>query len=253
VSQPTLLVSAGIALLGAVAYAYVAARLLRRKGLGRGDALAMRCFAVWWSALAFNLGLVAPIYWAGGVDALTLPWQVASSILQRVLLAVSLVGLMAYLLYLLTGRTRIPVLAAIYAGYVALLMGSMAYQQPNGLLVLRWRTDLTYARAGPLGSELLSLFLIILPPVAASIAYLRLFFRVADRTQRYRIAVVSAALLVWWVVAVLAGQRGLLDNGPLQITGRALGAASALAVLSAFAPPAWVQRRFGVEPYPNAG
>ncbi len=250
-AQETLALAGAVAVTGGLSYGYVALRLGRRTGLAGDDSRAMRCFALWWSALGLNLLLVGPLYWIASVGALTLPVQLASSVLQRLLLAVSLVGLMAYLLYLLTGRARIGVLATIYAAYVALLLTSLVEQQPTGVQVLAWRTDLAYARRAPLWSEALSFLLIVLPPVASSVAYLRLLPRMGDRTQRYRTALVSASLLVWWVVAVVAGQPGLLDNGPLQIAARLLSIASALAVLSAFMPPAWVRRRLGVEAYPG--
>lgn len=249
--QSTLLVAGAVDAAAAAAYGVVAWRLARRRPLDAGDALAMRCFALWWSALAANLALVAPVYFLAAFGGLGLPIQLASSVVQRVLLALSLVGLMAYLLYLLTGRARIAVLAAVYTAYVGLLLASLVYQQPRGVEALAWRTDLAYARQAPLWSELASFFLIVLPPVASSVAYLRLLPRMSDRTQRYRTAMVSAALLVWWTVAVVAGQPTLLDVGALQIVARLLSVVAAMAVLSAFTPPAWVRRRFGVEAYPG--
>jgi hypothetical protein len=110
----------------------------------------------------------------------------------------------------------------------------------------RWRTGLSFARAAPLWTSLASLALVVLPPVAASVAYFRLIFRVDDAGQRYRIATVSASLIVWWVVAVAAGQSRLLDNEAVQLAARVLGVAAALGVLVAYSPPAWVRRRLGI-------
>lgn len=251
-TQATLLLSSGITLVVGATYGYVALQLANRQDLRDASRSAVQLFALWWAALGVNLVLVALVDFAAAMGVLTFGWQMADSILQRGLLALSLVGLMAYLLYVLTGRTRILLLSSVYTLYFLFLMGTLVTQQPTDVSVLRWRTDLAYARPPAVWSQGVSILFILVPPVLASIAYLRLLPSVQDRSRRYRIVVVSSSILVWWVAAVIAGLPALLDNEVVQVLGRSLSVASAFAVLAAFRPPVWVKRRYGIQDYESA-
>lgn len=240
----TLVLAGVVALVAAAMYAYVAWRLVHGRKLPPRP-LAM--FAMWWGALSANMGLVAVTYLLGAFDALTFEIQLVDSYLQRLLLSISMVGLMHYLLFLLTGRDLLRPLVILYAAYFTLVTGMMFYQQPTEVFVGDWRTDLRFARDSAPWMPALGLALILLPPVGAALAYFRLFFRVRDNTRRWRIALVSWAIVGWWAVAVWAGQRDVLDNGPLQSIHRALSLLAAYVVLIAYAPPAWARRRWGIE------
>lgn len=240
----TLAIAGTIALLAATMYAYVALRLVR----GRGPTpRALSMFALWWAALAINMGLVGVTYLLGAAGALTFEIQLVDSYLQRLLLAVSMVGLMEYLLFLLTGRDLLLPIVVLYAAFFGLSSAAMFWQTPDGLFVGEWRTDITYAREAPRWIPLVNLGAILLPPVGAALAYFRLFFRVPDNTRKWRIALVSWAIVGWWAVAVWAGQRDALDNGLLQSGHRMLSLLAAYSVLAAYAPPRWAQRRWGVQ------
>jgi hypothetical protein len=249
VTQPTLLLAGGVALCVGAAYGYVATQLTRRAVEDDEARRALRSFALWWGALGVNLGVVAAIYFVAAFGGVPLELQIADSILQRLLLAVSMVGLVDYMLFVTTGRHRMTSIILAYGAYFAWSLAMMIYAHPVAVLYGRWRTDLVYANSEPPGAPLVGLAFIVLPAVVGALAYLRLYFRATHRSQKYRIAVVSSALLVWWVVAVAAGQRQLLEVDWLQVGQRFLGLLAAFAVLAAFRPPAWVRAKWGVEAY----
>lgn len=242
----TLMFAGFIAFAAAVVYGYVGTTLGRRSATSPEGRRAMRFFALWWWALAANIGLVGVTYLLGSLGNLTLEVQIVDSYLQRVLLAISMVGLMQYLLYALTGRDLTRLLVAIYAGYAIVLTWDFFRQDPSALYVGAWRTDVVGA-ADPLPAmRLVSLAAIVLPPIIASALYFRLAFRVDDTSASYRIALVSGSIAVWWIIAVVAGQSTALEIGWLQTANRLLSLVAALLVLAAYRPPTWVQRRFGV-------
>ena len=243
---PTLLAAGGIAVLVAASYAYVAWTLWGRSGSG-APRRALAYFALWWGALAANLAGVAATYFLGAFDALTLPAQLAASNVQRMLLSLSMTGLVAYLLIVLTGRDHFRPLAVVYGAYYALSAYSMMRARPVGVFVGSWRTDLTYAGEGAPWLPAVNLLVLVLPPLACGAAFAWAGRRVGDATQRYRMRVVAFAVVFWWGVAVAAGQRALLDVDAVQAAHRLLSLLAALLVLAAYRPPGWARRRFGVE------
>lgn len=246
----TLLIAAAIAIVVAAAYAYVAWELWRRGGFEPGRR-PLWYFAVWWGALAANLAGVAVTYVLAANGALDLPTQVASSHLQRLLLCVSMTGLVAYLLFVLTGRDLLRPLAVVYAAYFAISIYSLAAAEPQGVFVGAWRTDIEYATEPPAWTNLVSLALIVAPPILCGIAFL-VASRRASRPQQYRMRLVSFAIVFWWVIAVAAGQRALLDVDAFQALHRFLSLLAALVVLAAYHPPRWARQRLGAETYPVA-
>ncbi|MFA5861055.1 MAG: hypothetical protein WDA16_05110, partial [Candidatus Thermoplasmatota archaeon] len=115
VAQSTLFIAGSIALLAGATYGHVALQLARRPGLSGDSRSAIRLFALWWGALGANLVVVALASFAATFGTLTFGWQMADSILQRGLLSLSLVGLMGYMFYVLTGHTRLLLLSTAYA------------------------------------------------------------------------------------------------------------------------------------------
>lgn len=249
--RATLAVAGIIAIVVGLAYSYVAMRLVQRPAAAPAAKRALSFFAMWWAGLALNITLVGGTYLAGAFGVLTFEMQLIDSFLQRLLLTISLVGLMYYLLYLLTGRDLFVPLAVAYGAYFLLLTYTFFAGDPSGLFVGDWRTDVTFSQPTNRFNGILTLAFVILPPVVASLAYFRLFFRMDDASMRWRIALVSWAIVGWWAVAVVAGQRAALDNGPLQSFHRLLSLAAALLVLAAYHPPAWARQRWGLHAAPD--
>lgn len=248
-SSATLLAAGGVALAVAAVYAHMGRRVLQRNGSSRGSARAMHAFAPWWGALAANMLLGGLFMLGAALGWQDLGLQVGYAVFQRFLLVLSLVGLMGYLLYLLTGRDLLAPLAVAYAGFFVFLLAAMLLSQPTGVYIGEWRTDLLYAGSAPRWMQVVNLAALLGPPVGGALAYFRLYFRLHDPTQRYRIALVSWALIAWWVVAVMAGQHEMFGSQGFQVVNRFLGLGAALVILAAFEPPGWARRRWGVRPF----
>lgn len=243
--EPTLVLAGVLALSAGGVYLYVARRLPAPTE-PPGSRRAMRMFSLWWYALALNITLVGLTYFVGASGALTLEVQFASSHLQRLLLAVSMVGIMQYMLYLLTGRDLFVPLVALYGSYFLVLSYTLLAQQPVDVYLGPWRTDIVFARPDIPGMRIAGLAVILGPPVVCALLYLRLGLRAPNASRRWRSILVSVSLLLWWAIAVVAGQRALLDHAPLQALNRILSVVAALAVLAAYSPPQWAQRRWGI-------
>src|SRR5687767_10035349 len=106
-SSATLAMAGIIALVVGTSYALVAWSLNRRDGIRPESQRALRFFAVWWGALGVNIVLAGALYVFAAFRTPPLWLQVADSVLQRLLLAYSMIGLMAYLSFVATGRDRL--------------------------------------------------------------------------------------------------------------------------------------------------
>lgn len=245
-SSATLLVAGVVALVVAAVYAHVGRQVVRRNGSSPGAVDAMQAFALWWWALALNITFGAVFILGAALGWTDLALQVTYAFFQRLLVVVGLVGLMSYLLYLLTGRSFAGPLVVYYGVFYTLLVYGVVAGSPTAVYVGDWRTDLVYGTPSPRWFTLLNFAMLVGPPVAGALAYFRLFFRLHDPTQRYRVALVSWALIVWWVVAVLAGQHEMFGSQVFQVVNRFLGLGAALVILAAFQPPAWIRDHWGV-------
>jgi hypothetical protein len=110
----------------------------------------------------------------------------------------------------------------------------------------RWGTTVAYRSqiTGPL--FLLILLLLVVPQILAGLAYFTLYFRVQDATQRYRILLVSWSIVIWFGSALVASFAGLSNYDWWQIVNRLIGLAATLTILTAYRPPRWIKRRYGI-------
>lgn len=244
-ARPTLLVAAVLAAGVALVYLQVGRVLLSRLATGEMRR-ALLLFSVWWSATAINILLGSLTNAAAAFGWTSLPLQTAYIIVQRLLLCVALVGLLHYLLVLVRGRSKLAWLCVFYGAYFLFLVATVYRNQPIGVFVGDWRTDLVYARpdTGPGISELLSLIVLVVPTVGLSLAALVVARRLppSEEAQRNRLMLVGMALTIWWLVAVLAGQRQALDEDWYQIFNRVLDLGMALVILVAYKTPTWLRR-----------
>jgi hypothetical protein len=243
--HPTLAVAAVVALAAAVVYLHVGRVFLARHRSGDvGNALGM--FALWWIATGMNIAIASGFIAAAAFGWTDLDLQVTYAILQRLLLGLSMVGLVHYLLVVVRGHAAVRPLVAFYGAYTVLLLAMLNANQPVGVYVGDWRTDLEYADedALPPWVTLLSAAWLIVPPVALAIRAIVVARRLppSQRGQRNRITLVGLAIVAWWVVAVLAGQREAFGAEFFQLFNRFLGLSMALVVLAAYSPPAWMRR-----------
>jgi hypothetical protein len=244
-AHPTLAAAAAIAAFSAVVHLHVGRAFLRRPAATPDRALALRMFALWWLATGLNILLASGFIAAASLGWTDLRLQLSYAVVQRLLLALALAGLVHYLLALVRGRASLLPVVLFYSGYFFLLVGSLYASDPVGVYVGDWRTDLVYADhdAGAPWLGVLNGLALIVPPVGLSIAAMVLARRLAPRgPQRNRIMLVGTALVAWWVVAAVAGQQEAFGNESFQVFNRLLGLSMALVVLAAYRSPAWLRR-----------
>lgn len=244
-AHPTLAAAAAIAAFSAVVHLHVGRAFARRPAATPARVLALRMFALWWLATGANILLASGFIAAAALGWTDLRLQLTYAVLQRLLLAMALAGLVYYLLVLIRGRaSMIPVLL-FYFAYFGLLLVSLYGSEPVGVYVGHWRTDLAYSRQG-FGDPWLSLLnglALIVPPVGLSVAAMVTARRLPRRhPQRNRIMLVGTSLVAWWVVAAVAGQQEAFGNESFQVFNRLLGLSMALVVLAAYRSPEWLRR-----------
>jgi hypothetical protein len=244
------------ALLFAVAgsiYALVGRVAIRRRVHGEGQ-LASTLFGVWWFALAGLQGISALVRVLAAMGHLTLPTYTAITSVSLLVFSAAIWALVYYLFYILTGSRRVLIpLTVFYSLYYASLVYLVAYQVPNGVHVSPWDVRILYERevgGAPLAAIVLAL---LVPPLIGALGYARLYFRVEDATQRYRIGLVSATIAVWFGVALFAWSIDIGAAPWWQFVSRLIGLAAALLIYAAYRPPGWVRRRYGVRPIDGPG
>lgn len=243
----TLLLDAAFLILTATIYAYVGRVTLRRHVGGEGQ-LAATLFGIWWFALAVLQANGALNRAIAAFGALELAFFTTTTYVGMLVLSVALWALVYYLFYLLTGSRRVLLpITAFYILFYAALLYLIAYREPIGIEETAWRVALEYRHevAKPALTGLV--LALILPPLVGAIGYARLFFRVDDPTQRYRIGLVSATIGGWFGTVLVAWMVELSAQPWWQLVSRSIGLLAALLIYTAYHPPGWVRRRYGIE------
>lgn len=218
----------------------------RRRPTGSGR-LAASAFAAWWFLLGLiTLGAMANLI-VVGLWSWSLPAYLAYFHLLLLAIVAALAALMYYLVFLFTGRRAawIPIFGA-YGAYYGAIVYYLAVAAPSGISPGRLGVELEYANdlTHHWSTTVLGLLLIV-PPLVAAVAYFSLFFRVPERSQKFRIGAVGGAFALWFG-ASLAVSR-LTDWGGTdgwRIGSSAVALAASSLVYIAFQPPPWLQRRF---------
>ena len=247
-STTTLALSAAGSFLTAMLYLYIG-HVLRGRQVSSDARLANGMFVLWWQALG-ALGLlgvgILVLYMAD-----SLPLWLYRSYVTLVLLGlfVALWGLQFYLVYLYTGSRRSFVPLGVFYGL--LFIGTLALIEymgsPEGLTDNGWAIEVDpeppeLGLAFGLGFTLL----IIGPQLVAAIAYARLFSKTRDRTQRYRIALITGSIIVWFGSSLVATGAQASDDLTYQLFSRIISIAGALVILMAYKPPQWIRAKYGI-------
>ncbi|TAK12138.1 MAG: hypothetical protein EPO32_09755 [Anaerolineae bacterium] len=238
------LLGAGLAFLAAGLYGFVGLRMGRRVFENPEERLAWNAFRTWWLALAAvtALGALPSVAAVLGVREL---WLFLSfTIFNLFGTCLALWGLLYYLVFLFTGnrRTLWP-LAGFYLLFFFGLLAYIFYSGPAGLEERAFSVAIRYERPISGIYLILVLLFLVLPQIIASLAYFRLFFRVREPDLRYRIAVVSWAIIMWFGLGLLAPLVGLSRLEWWPLASRGIGLLAALAIYFAYFPPIAVQRR----------
>ncbi len=250
-------ISIGLAILSGIVYAAVGYQVGRRPA--SPDArLAKRMFQAWWYGLA-ALSVFTPL--VAIMTTLNLDSLDTMLVLVQILLIVifaAIAGLVYYLLYLYTGRQWI---LGVAAGYFLVMVVWLEYILVAAQIA-SWgvppdggaKTFLDAAgqrmQTDPVQGILFGL-LVAVPPLLSAAAFFLLYFKVNTPEQKYRIAVVAAALVVWFGVSLVGTLTGLSRNlatrEAWQLTNSVVALCAAAAVYLAYKPPAWIRRKLGLE------
>lgn len=250
---PTLLLDAGFLLAMGLIYAYVGALTWRRKTGGEAQ-LASDLFATWWFALAASTATTAATRVLGFAGVTQPAAYVALTLLGLLAVCIALWGLLYYLLYLFTGRRRVLVLvSAFYSAFFAWIVYLTSARPVTGVAIGAWKVEVLYA--GTLAPGVLTAFVVLLalPPVLGAFAYARLYFRVEETTQRYRIGLVAGTIVVWFSATLVAYAFGATGGLAWQLGSRLIALGASALLYFAYRPPAWVRRRYGVRALDEPG
>jgi hypothetical protein len=239
-------------LLSAGIYAAVA-RMVGARPVAARAVQARRAFALWWNVLAL-LSLYGAFADAVSMaERWTVPLLVAATHVLLLAILLALGGLLYYLVYLYTGAEGAwkPILA-FYGLFWASLVYYIEWLRPDGIQAGAITPQLHYLHdpKADAFAPLLGL-LLILPILGGAVAYLTLFFKAQDRTQRYRIAVVSLSILLWFGFSLVGSLAGVSQSLEWIVLSRAISIGAAASVYAAYRPPRWVQRRWGVQGIPT--
>lgn len=231
--RPTLLLTGTFALAIALVYLRIGA-IVARRPLDPHDAAPWRAFAGWWFGVGANVGLTGVFTIVAAVGVTALPWFLVQAHVERLLLAVSLWCLLAYLTFIHRGDRRLWGPLVVYAiALWALTTYLLVLRAPDHVLIHAWarpRVDGSGTRPPLLG--ITALFLVVAPPVLFAALNLRLRRLIPDRARRRRITTLSAGIVVWILVATVAYE--LATVAWLQIVNRAVGLLAALAMFHAY-------------------
>lgn len=245
--QPTLMIGTIFSLASAGVYFYVGHSLSQRHVASQEARLAWDLFVAWWYALAGASVVTGGLNLLGGLGITSLPLFLTLTQVAVLILCIALFSLMYYLVYLFTGNRRMFMpLILIYSAYYILLMYYINLSTPNDVSIGRWNVSLTFQQqvTGPLVT--LFAILLIFPQVIAGFAYFTLYFRVKENTQKYRVAVVSWSIIIWFLSSSIASLSGFSEADWWQILSRLIGLGATLAILMAYQPIPWIKQRLGV-------
>jgi hypothetical protein len=255
-TQLTLLTSAALSFIAAAVYAYVGLRLSRRQ-VSQPSALAWKLFVVWWAGIAATTTLGGVQTLLGLAGALTPGLLLGIGVVNDILISIALWGLLYYLLYLFTGRRALlwP-LSAIYIAFFALIVEFIGTTPAFGVKTNGWTFSANYGQssAALLANPVIQLIIVMLlvPQIIGALAYFSLYFRLQDPTRRYRVFVVSWAIILWFGSPFIALGAGLstdtqtLVGDAYQLASRLIGLGAAIAILMAYLPPPSLRRRYGL-------
>lgn len=249
------LVSAGL-------YAFIGFSLGRKTFDDKTSAQAWNAFRIWWFAMAINnvLNLLSVGLFSQGITDLNV--HLAIKVANIVAPSVALWGLLSYLVYVFTGNRRANmVLTIFYVLFaIALIYGTLALQ-PTGVRMDEWNTALDNRITGEQLGEAASwaialsfLLAIALPPFLAAIGFFMLYFRVKERSQKYRSIMVPAGIIIIFGFSVILplllypfGVR-VSEVSWWPVTIRALGVLALIMIYWAYYPPRFIQKTLQVTP-----
>jgi hypothetical protein len=236
---------------GAIAAAiYLAVgRRVAQRAVSPVSRAAARSFSLWWRIIGLISAAAALAGVATLLEAWTVPALATFGILVLLAALAALACLLHFLVFVYTGWQRAWVgVAVFYAGCFAALLHLLLWADPVGLREGATGPQLVFAHDLQDNPYVRVLGVVLtLPIVAATVAYATLFFRDRDPTVRYRVALTSVSLAVWFVFPLANTLAGTRPSLALAAASRLIGLLGAAGVYLAYHPPAAVRRRWGVD------
>lgn len=217
---------------GAILFVVVG-RTIQRRHVSPAARSAQMAFVSWWYGLAAVSAVGTVLALPGFPRDLTL-FLLLTVVLLAVLCA-ALAGLLHYLVFLYTNRNLLPALATGYVALFALLIAFILMGQPDGFEETPRGVALHYANpvdSGPL--YILVVVLFIVPPVAASLAYLSLYWKTPDPMLKRRILLVSLSIAVWFGSSVVGLAPQTQQTVWWTLTSQLISLAAAATILYAY-------------------
>lgn len=245
-------------LVQAMLYTYIGARLGEKSFKDKQDAGAWRAFRVWWFGMALNTAINALAILTLAINVTYLPLFILYSLSSTMAAAAALWGLFSYLMYIFTGGSRSSRwIGAFYIGFAIFLLVSIFSFQPIGVSMGEWAVSVQYQNP-PTGAFALIygvalILLMSLPPILASFGMFSLYFRVKERSARYRAMLVPAGIFglfgLTYLIPLILLLAGLNTNQLTwwPVTIRLIGIASLLLIYFAYFPPSFIQQRLSVK------
>lgn len=245
-----LLLSTALAIaVASASFGVVGLGLLKRRYSADHRTVAV-AFAVAWFALA-----VAAWTDAARVIAATtgvLDGRVHAALMAAKILTapIAIWGLGYYVTFLWTGRGRWSTPLALFAAaHAVVFLFLLARRLPLTVATGEWaiRTAFAQAPAAP-WMQGVGTLLFFLPPIVLAVAYLGLVLRVRSRSLRARVVAVGLAIVVYHLASALLHDPDRSADTPAFALLSVVSATAALLTYVVYHPPAWMQRRFGIQP-----
>lgn len=196
---------------------------------------ALRSFAVAWFGYAGFAAANASRSLLAGLGWTDVSTHVAIQIAAYGLFCLTLWGLTTYLLVIYRGTLdRTAHVRAYFAGLFVLLVAVTLWNAPSGIETDGWVPSLIQTRTLPPPLFLLVLLSLLGPPLVLAVAYAALYPRTADPVARRRILLVSASLVLWVGVNLLANATAIRSLDWWPPASRALAVLATLGLVQAY-------------------
>lgn len=226
---------------------YIAAgTLLWRKAHASSARRAGAMFALWWygnaatgvASVAFNLlahDHTTPLAVLDAVEQLTL-----------VFFAAGLTGFTSYVAYIYLGSHRAEwIIVPAYSLLVLWSLTNVLLTPAIRVEVVGWHPHVGRDGAGFGPPLTLMAMLLIVPLIGSIVAYVSLYRSIRDHEGRYRITLVSGALIMWLVSVLAVSVPATADSDAVQFAGRAAIIASCGLIVLAYRPTVRVRAWLG--------
>jgi hypothetical protein len=235
-------------LFSAAIFIYVGLRLGERNISEQADRLAWAGLRALWIALGAGILLASLSTFLALIGLAALPLHISLSLLNLLSTCIALWGLLFYLVYVYSGKQRWAwPLAGFYLAFFIALVAVSLSREALSLEIGSNGASVNYAGEINAAFGLTIILVVLLPQLIASLVYFSLVFRVKERSQKYRVVLVSTTILAWFGSALVAAFAGLTGAEWWPFASRLISLLVAVLIYWAYFPPRFVQRRLEIQ------